>query len=92
MEEGGRERGGRREGGRRREKREEGGEENRMGMGRWEGGRRGIKCREEGNEKSDVCMYALLIFRWSHDGKYFGRIGQNLLSIYEVPVSMYMYF
>ena len=28
-------------------------------------------------------------FRWSHDGKYFGRMTDNLLSIYEVPVSSY---
>lgn len=26
-------------------------------------------------------------FRWSHDGKYFARRGENVISIYEVPVS-----
>ena len=27
--------------------------------------------------------------RWSHDGKYFGQMAENLLRIYETPVSDY---
>lgn len=27
------------------------------------------------------------IFRWSKDDKYFARIGTNMLSVYETPVS-----
>lgn len=27
------------------------------------------------------------IFRWSKDDKYFARLGTNLLSVYETPVS-----
>lgn len=28
------------------------------------------------------------IFRWSPDDKYFARLGQDVLSIYETPVSL----
>ena len=28
---------------------------------------------------------ALPIFKWSHDDKYFARIGEDLLSVYETP-------
>lgn len=53
--------------------------------------------------QSALCMRKLLrliltlnfcrvfVFRWNHDGKYFARMTENLLSVYEVPVSMTLY-
>ena len=32
------------------------------------------------------CMISY-IYRWSHDGSYFGRITPDTLSVYETPVS-----
>lgn len=31
------------------------------------------------------------MFRWSHDGKFFARMSTDTLSIYETPVSFYIY-
>ena len=32
------------------------------------------------------------VFRWSKDDKYFAKIGNDILSIYETPVSIYILF
>lgn len=35
-----------------------------------------------------IFIISTYLYRWSHDDKYFAKIGKDLLSIYETPVSI----
>ena len=37
----------------------------------------------EGLQLTGICLFN----RWSHDSKYVARMSENLLSVYDVPVS-----